>query len=52
MPIDPTLIFPIEIVEEIFHHMEVRELLKCTLVNTRWNQIIGSSPRIMDKVVI
>jgi F-box domain len=52
MSIDPTLRFPIEIVEEIFHHMSGFELIKCTFVSKSCNAIIGSSPRIMDKVVI
>jgi F-box domain len=52
LSLDPTHFFPIEIIEEIFHHLKVKDLMKCTLVSTVWNEIIGSSLRIMEKVVL
>lgn len=48
--IDPAVKFPTEVFEEILHHLSVKELMNCTVVCSNWNEIIGSSLRIMSKV--
>lgn len=47
---NPTMIFPIEIIEIIFHHLNVGDLMNCTLASPAWNEIIGSSRKCMSKV--
>lgn len=42
--------FPVECLEEIFHHLEGEELLKCTLVCPDWNECIGLTRSCMKKI--
>lgn len=46
---DPIEIFPAEIVENIFHHLQWNEVIESTLVSSSWNDFVGGSLRCMDK---
>lgn len=50
--LDPTEIFPNEIVEKIFFHLKAYELRMCTFVSQNWNYYIGCSARCMDKFIL
>lgn len=47
---DPISFFGEDISPFILQHLSVRDLLKCSLVSTKWNQIIGSSTKAMSKI--
>lgn len=44
------LYFPIECLEDIFRHLDYRDLLECTLVCPDWNNFIGSTTSCMKKI--
>lgn len=44
--------FPTECLEDIFRHLSGEELLQCTLVCPEWNEIIGSTRSVMQKIVL
>lgn len=52
LSIDPAVFFPVEISEQIFLHLKVKDLMNCTLVSPTWNEIIESSRLCMGKVCL
>lgn len=42
--------FPTECLEEIFHHLQGNDLLKCALVCPQWNGFIGTTQSCMKKI--
>lgn len=42
--------FPIECLEDIFLHLNDKDLIKCTLVCPTWNEFIGWTSSCMDKI--
>lgn len=50
MKASPFSVLPNEIVEHIFMFLDHRTLLKSALVNVRWSEIIGKSPRVVKKM--
>lgn len=42
--------FPSECLEDIFRHLNGKDLLKCTLVSPNWNNFIGSTILCMRKI--
>lgn len=49
---DPTEIFPAEIVDQILCNLAGSELLACCLVSKNWNNHFGSSIRCMNKILL
>lgn len=49
---DPTELFPAEIIELIFHNLRGQDLLESTLVKASWNRHIGTSLTCMGKIVL
>lgn len=50
--LDPTELFPMEIVEKIFFNLRARDLIYCTFVSPNWNRLVGCSAKCMDKFVL
>lgn len=42
--------FPIECLEDIFRHLNGKDLLKCTMVCPDWNEFVKTTPSCMEKI--
>lgn len=49
---DPVAFFPEEVADDIFHHLEGKDIKESTLVNSDWNGYVGSSSKCMQKLRI